>query len=838
MKNSVIKSTIILLLLFCFSPLFSQVLPIREFIKAVREADNFYYYDVDYAKAASKYEYLVNIYPNNCNLAAKLGICYLNLDGKKAEAMQLLDIASSNVVTNDKEYNEYGEKAPLDTYMYHAIAYQKNDSLQKAITLFYDAKKRLAGTRTFREEYIDNQIRDCKYAMEMKKKPLTIISKLFAPWLNEYPGACNPVLSKNDSVFIFTVKKGLQTRILCSYKSGSWERPMDITSQLGGYDRFYSNSITGDGKQLIIFMDDGGDGNFYYSTRKDTVWTKIKSMGRPVNTIYWESSGFITPDGNALYFASNRPGGEGGFDIWSSKKLRNGDWSEPENLGNVINTPYDEESPFFDVNTGTLLFSSNGYISIGGSDIFRSANRNGIWSVPTGLPYAFNTVDDNVFFILNNNAPGFITSFYNPNNNARNIYSVVALDPADKITTAIGTVSLRDGMSIDPKQIKILLADLKKGTQIKEINLIDTSSFRFDIVPGDYQIFISLQGYKTDTINLNVPLYFPGNYISVNSSLIPDRVSRGDFLSIKNILFEFDSYTLNDEAISNLEILKSVLVNYPELSIEIAGYTDAKGNSQYNNKLADNRAQAVIDYFTTSGISAARFVKKSFGMSNFVAINKNNDGSDNPEGRKYNRRVTFGIMNPQTGLVIRQETYTPELFRNPNSLKYNIVLLKTKEKLNPDYFSGLIKDDMLFVRSIKMDSASLYILGVFYNKADALKYLGYVREKGLDKAYIINQYDLASESKTVLSPDAKESVNQPKHLIYTIQIGATRNPVNIKRVFVGIEGVTEYRAEDGLYKYFCGEYETQSKAKEALLLIKKSGYEDAFIRQIDDQVFK
>ena len=129
----------------------------------------------------------------------------------------------------------------------------------------------------------------------------------------------------------------------------------------------------------------------------------------------------------------------------------------------MINTPYDEGTPFFDVKTGTLLFSSNGFISIGGSDIFRSANRNGVWSNPTGLPYAFNTVDNNVFFIINNNTPGFITSFYNKNNNARNIYSVVALDPADKITTAIGSVSLQDGMSIDPKQIKILLSDLKKG---------------------------------------------------------------------------------------------------------------------------------------------------------------------------------------------------------------------------------------------------------------------------------------------------------------------------------------------------------------------------------------
>ena len=209
--------------------------------------------------------------------------------------------------------------------------------------------------------------------------------------------------------------------------------------------------------------------------------------------------------------------------------------------------------------------------------------------------------------------------------------------------------------------------------------MTDTSLFKFDIVPGDYQIFVSLQGYKTDTINLNVPLYFR----AIIYQLIPHWYLKK---FPREIFFQSKIFFLNSIVISLMirqfriwKFLKSILVNYPELTIEIAGYTDAKGSTVYNNKLADNRAQAVINYLTSSGISAARFVKKSFGMSNFVAINRNRDGSDNPEGREYNRRVTFGIVNPQTGLVIRQETYTPEHLRNPNSLKYSIVLLKTKK---------------------------------------------------------------------------------------------------------------------------------------------------------------
>ena len=833
MRTALKKTILFTLLIFFYSSIFSQVLSKRAFIKAVQEADIFYYYDQNYEKASGLYKSLLQMYPDNANLTAKLGICYLNLDGKNAEALKLLSKAILNVVSQDKEYLEYGEKAPLDTYLYLAVAYHQNDSLQKAISLYYDAKKRLSDTKIFREEYIDNQIRDCLYAIDMKKKPLTLITDLFTQWLSDYPGACNPVLSKNDSVFIFTQKEEGKTRILCSYKSGTWKIPVDITKQLGGFDRFYSNSITGDGKLLIIYMDDGGDGNLYYSERKDSTWSKIKSVGKPINTIYWQSDGFITPDGQTMYFASNKPGGEGELDIWYSEKNASGKWNEPINCGNVINTPYNEDTPFFDPETGALLFSSVGHTSMGGYDVFRSIKRNGTWTTPVGMPYAFNNTQENTFFILNNNKPGFITSLYDEKTKSRNIYSIVAENPADKITIARGTVSLQDGLRIDPDQIRIWLVDSKKVNSPRNIVLVDSASFKFEIKPGDYQLFVSHKGYKTDTINLNVPLYYLSNYITVNSSLIPDKVFGGEFLSIKNILFEFDSYKLDDQAKASLETLKSILINYPELKVEVAGYTDAKGSKEYNRKLADKRAQTVINYLSDSLLSPSRFLKKAIGKSDFVAVNYNHDGSDNPEGMKYNRRVTFGIVDPKTGIIIRQETYTPEHLRQSFSMKYSIVLLKTSEKLRPGYFSALTKDDLLFIRTFKADTLSMYSLGVFYNKSDALKYLEYARKNGFDKAYILNQYDLENESDSILNPEGKKAfLDKIDKDLYTIQLRATKYPLNINRFFIGIENVNEIKASDGLYKYYCGEYKSLSKAKEALLAIKKLGYEDAFIRNL------
>ena len=323
----------------------------------------------------------------------------------------------------------------------------------------------------------------------------------------------------------------------------------------------------------------------------------------------------------------------------------------------------------------------------------------------------------------------------------------------------------------------------------------DTASFKFEIKPGDYQLFVNLPGYKTDTINLNVPLYFSGSFISVNSSLIPDKVFGGEFLTINNILFDFNSYELSDESKSSLENLKSTLISYPDLTVEVAGYADAIGSTEYNIKLADKRAQAVIDYFSKTGIQTTLFIKKAFGKSDFVALNKNPDGTDNPEGRKYNRRVTFGIVDPQTGVVIRKESYTPEHLRQPNSMRYSIVLEQTSKKLYPKTFSVLTKDNFLFIKAIKTDSVTMYVLSVFYTKTDALKYLEYAKEKGFEKAYILNQYELDQASEKNLNSKDNSVLNQGKQKIYTIQLKATRNSLNIDKVFKGLKGVGVIKTE-------------------------------------------
>lgn len=829
------RSTILLLASICFitcdNILFPQEITKSELTRIIRTADISYYYDNDYAKAAPLYEEVLKALPGNCNIAARLGVCYLNLEGKEKEALGLLEAASKNIAASDKEYKEDGDQAPPYTLVYLASAYHLNDRLDEAVSLYKELRDNTAQDDESMLEYLDNQIRDCSYAKEMKKRPLTILSELFVPWLKDYPGACNPVISRNDSVFVFTWKVEGKTKIMCSYKNMEWGAPSDITGKLGGYDRLYSNSITGDGRLLFLFMDDGADGNLYTSQRKDTIWTKIKGAGKTINTIYWESHGFITPDGKTLYFSSNRPNGEGELDIWSATRNDDGSWDDPVNLGNIINTPYNEDTPFFDPDNNALIFSSEGHISMGGYDVFRSVMKYDRWTNPVAMPFAFNTTSANTFFVLNNNAPGFITSLYKGSESARNIYSVVARDPADEISRLEGVIALGDGLKSDPRKFKVNMKSVKDAGSTVILDVDADQIFRTDITPGDYVIHISYPGYKTDTIKLNLPLYFLSRYMQIRSVLEPEKAAAERYIAFKEILFDYNSYELDSNALNILEDIKRLLLSNPDLKIEIAGFTDAKGPSDYNFLLSRKRVNAVEKYFTSKGIQPARFIKKALGESNFVAVNTNNDGSDNPEGRRYNRRVTFGIIDPKTGVTIRKEVYTPEHLRLPSSMRYSIVLAKSAGKIPEDQFSTLSTGGKLFLKSIRTDNEWLSVLGVFYSRTEAEKYLDYASGKGFSEAYLINQYELAGETKSLYSRIPVTSTTT-REKTYTIQLKAARSPVRMS-TFKETPGVKEIHSEDGFFRYVIGEYSTISGAKEALKTIKERGYKDAFIRELN-----
>ena len=520
----------------------------------------------------------------------------------------------------------------------------------------------------------------------------------------------------------------------------------------------------------------------------------------------------------------------GELDILVSQREKDGNWGNPVNLGSTINTSYNDNTPSFNSSTGTLFFSSLGHNGMGGYDVYISTLKNGKWAMPIGIPYPLNTTSDNNLFIEDPAGKGYIASIVNDKTKTRNIYRILQEDiPSDKIV-ATGNVGLLDGMNIVPGLADIRISHADSTTVWKKIEITDSGSYKFVTKPGDYQVQVKYTGYKTDTFSLNIPKSFTGKSLSVSTSMVPEKVSSGDFLAIKNILFDFDSHSLNEQAKIDLEKLKSLLINYPELKIEVTGYTDAKGTPDYNLKLAEKRANMVINYLTPSGTESSRFIRKAVGAADYVAININPDGSDNYEGRKYNRRVTLGVINPQTGISIRQESYTPPGLRQPYSKRYNIVLLKSSEKFYPDYFSDFKMNELFFVRPVFIDSVYLYILGEFNERSEAETYLKFAREKGFSGSYIINQYDIQEPPRQLMNQSEGGGRRTGSAKIYIIQLRASKTQLNINQ-FRSIEKVKELKGNDGYFRYVFGEFEGFSKAKSALEIVQKSGYKDAFIKE-------
>jgi outer membrane protein OmpA-like peptidoglycan-associated protein len=815
---------------FCFQySLLSQTRPDKDFIRSVQVADLSFYFNEDYEKAATLYEALLKSNPGNLNISAKLGICYLNVDGKKNEAVKLLENACKNVVKSDAEYLEYGQKAPLDTWFYLAHAYHVNDNLSKAISLYGDVLRKKGASEVLQVDYIENQIRACRYAAEMEKTPVNISRQLFLPWLNNWPGASMPVLSRNDSVFIFMQKVNGKNHIFCSFNTGEWKTPVDITPQLGPYENIEPNSLTEKGDLLILYMDDGADGNLYTSSRKGSAWTNMRKLNKNINTKYWEAFGFITPDGKKIYFSSNRPGGSGELDIWVSQKDNTGNWGPASNIGKTVNTPYNEDNPFFDPDNGTIMFCSEGHTGMGGYDIFSATFKDGKWTEPVGMPYPVNTTSNNKLFITDPAGNRLITSMVDEKTGIRNIYSILQEGPGSESVVTNGNIGLQDGMSIEPSLAEIKFSYADSVRTWKKIAISDSGKYNFIGKPGDYIVEIKYPGYKTDTINLVIPKIFTGKSLAVSTSMIHEKVFSGDFLSMSNILFDFDSYNLSDHSITELTKLKSILNDHPELKIEVSGYTDIKGSKEYNLVLAGKRAESVISWFTSTGIEGSRFIKKAPGASGFIAINSNPDGSDNPEGRQINRRVTLGVINPQTGISIRQESYTPQGLREPSSMRYGIVLVKSPEKFYPDYFRGFNLNELLFVRPVFRDSVYFYILGDFTSKSNAEVYLNFAREKGFKEGYIVNQYDLNEPPHQLISKTERGRVSGSVKT-YTIQLRASSSPLNMAGFNI-LGGVKEIKGNDGLFRYIAGEYEGFSKAKVALENVQRAGYRDAFIKE-------
>lgn len=380
-----------------------------------------------------------------------------------------------------------------------------------------------------------------------------------------------------------------------------------------------------------------------------------------------------------LYFVSDRPEGRGGLDIWYTiYDARKKTWKEPKNCGSKINTPGDEMTPYFEISSRSLYFSSNGWHTIGELDIMRTTGELRSWTPVENIGYPLNSPYDDLYYIISENKEdGF---FVSNRPGGVNLMHATCCDDlySFRYNEVIKVLVTGKTYAIYDESIKQLfeesfdLADesFEQKNDTADYDFVDGINVSLYMIDKNNKELIYISNDSTDTngdysfvleANKEYALEFENyGYFNKTVKVTTDGIMESDTINlspvginivpkepmvIKNIYYEFDKAELNKKARKTIDTtLLKVMMETPQIVVEISSHTDNKGKDAYNKKLSQKRAESVVNYLIKKGIDPKRLYAKGYGEEKPIAPNENPDGSDNPEGREMNRRTEFKII--------------------------------------------------------------------------------------------------------------------------------------------------------------------------------------------------
>jgi len=387
---------LLLIAVFCF-PGYSQTENTPE---EYLDDGYFFFQTEDYSEALFNFLQLKGTNLMNDNIKYKIGLCYLNIAGEEYNGIPYLEEASQNTTLKYKSKSIKEKQAPWHSFFYLGKAYRINNQLDKALEAYTTFRNLPDFEDNYNLSLVDNEISSCGKAKIIQDIPVKIIETNLGEPINNSSANYNPVISQDENTIVFMTDLKFYNAIYQSKKiNGQWTEPENITPQVGSDGDAVPTSLSYDGKELFLVKGSNNNRDIYISKFKDGWWTNMELLGENINSNHAETHASVSSDGNTLYFTSNKRGGLGGLDIYSSKKMKNGQWGPAENLGPKINTIYNEETPFLAADEQTLYFSSEGHYNMGGFDIFYSElKENGKWDNPTNIGYPVNTTSDNIFY--------------------------------------------------------------------------------------------------------------------------------------------------------------------------------------------------------------------------------------------------------------------------------------------------------------------------------------------------------------------------------------------------------------------------------------------------------
>lgn len=455
-----------------------------------------------------------------------------------------------------------------------------------------------------------------------------------------------PSVTIDDKTLVFTRRvKGRNEDFFVSERKGSqWSKSKGLDGDINSNFNEGAQNISQDGEWLVFtgcnFPEGLGSCDLFFSSLTKKGWSTPENIGEPVNTEFWESSPCLSPDKRELYFSSNRPGGYGGKDIYVSKRLPDGRWSEPENLGPQINTAGDESCPFIHADNQTMYFTSNGLTGYGGDDLFVARKQtNGTWDKVENLGYPINTTENEGSLVV---AADGKTAYYASDRadtrGGLDIYTFELREDIRPSKTLWVQGRVFDRITNEGLPSAVELIDIGTGQTLVKVQTNETGNYLITLPLGkDYAFNVNRKGYLFYSKNFPFSQKSPDSTYTIDIGLQP--IAANASIVLNNIFFDVNRFELKPQSMAELDRVVELLNDNPGITILISGHTDNTGNAADNLTLSNNRAKAVVDYLIGKGIGASRLQYKGFGAARPVSDNATE------EGKSANRRTELTILS-------------------------------------------------------------------------------------------------------------------------------------------------------------------------------------------------
>lgn len=666
----------------------------EEATKSIKLGD-FYFFDGrdDYLSTAlSHFLDAQQFNPHSSILNYKIGICYL-YSNEKTKSLPYLKFAYS---TNPQLDN--------DLTFYLAQSYHINSNYQEAITFYKQYQASIKSSNQNQHLFLAKKIKEAENGIELTQHPVNVWIDNLGDSINSEFSEFSPVISADNKMLFFTTRRPTTTATEKKEKQNTyyediyfakrnaaedWSLAQNIGVPINTQSHDATVGLSPDGKSLLTYKGiSANNGDILIAKQnEDGTWQSPQTFGSEINTKYHESSATLSFDEKTLFFVSDRPGGYGQHDIytttWNDKTNK---WNPTKNMGATINTEFEEKGVFYHANTRTLYFSSNGHQNIGGLDIFKTTfdQNTQRWSNPINIGTPINTPDDDIYFVVTGNGRYAYYSSNKPGGyGEKDLYKVTFLGPKKEGDFALPplynsanlssaekfieikakpaqfmlTGSVKNGTNQKGIPAKIYIVNAETNQKIKEINTLPDGSYAvllspnndYAITAGGSQLTIDSKTIKGNPANENKEIEMDFELFLPTA----DELNLGHSFTLRNIYFDFDQSDLaftafNSQSQVELDLLAEFMKENPTITIELSGHTDSRGEASYNLELSGKRALISKQYLIEKGINGNRIKASGYGEYrpeiDDSAIKQLKSKEEKEAAHQRNRRTVITIL--------------------------------------------------------------------------------------------------------------------------------------------------------------------------------------------------